>query len=169
MIRQLQTLAKTYRPFTGDTGVYVSVVPTDGSLIHLSTWAAKLGFPMNNKEAEELHCTVIYSKIPIDPVLATCNPKKVHTARFSHFEYWDGHDKEGYLVCVLQSKDLQELHRKWLSLGAIHSFEDYTPHVTLKTGLSPTPSLYKKMLEYGQTLRGTVLEMYNEQVESLKG
>jgi hypothetical protein len=168
MIRQhmTQTLAKTYRPFDGKSGTYVSVVPDDRSVIKLCEWARKLGYWLDEAAIEELHSTIVYSKVAaLSPEYDTGVQL---TARLERFEFWPGHDDEGYLVAVLHSPALVKLHQEWLSKGAVHAFPEYTPHITLVEGLQPNPMLYERMVRLTDRARGTLLTLGNQQIENIK-
>lgn len=165
MIRHLTT-AKTYRPYDGKTGTYASVVPDDRSVIKISEWVRRLGYGFDESEIDELHCTVVYSKKVLGPV--TYEAGRSYSARLERFEYLPGHDNAGYVVAILYSPELEELHKQWLARGAVHSFPDYTPHITLVKDLSRTDQLYARMVRLSQTEQGTILTLFNHQVESLK-
>jgi hypothetical protein len=83
-------------------------------------------------------------------------------------EFWDGHDGDGYLVVTLDSPDLQELNRDWAARGLVHSFPDYSPHVTLKSKLSDSVSLQQKMTRIIPKVKGFKLTFGQQTIEGLK-
>lgn len=147
-----------------DAGCYVAVSPDADSQGQLTEWANKLGFFIGSSKAEQLHCTVMYSKKHKPTLIDTS--KDTFTARLIQFEYWTGSDAVGYLVAVLDSRALTERHYQWSDRGARHSFSDYTPHVTLVSGLTCSSALYKRMLRLSDQERGAVLRFNNEIVKS---
>ena len=115
-----------------DTGIYVGVYlsPRDGGrlLVDLARYAPLLEI---DRAAHEFHCTVMYSKNPIP------------NAR-SHVDWgkWSsvvsgvgllGKDNDA-IVLHLRSKAILKLHKKWMQLGAEHSYPEFKPHMTLKEG-----------------------------------
>src|ERR1044072_9373289 len=115
MIREAQTLAKTYRPYTGDSGLYVSRVLEPLSQERLIDFVHKHGLcEMDEKDINELHCTIVYSpKGLILPIGSTFDVDPIPTACSAHvisFEFWPGHDDAGYLVACLKSKALVHIN-----------------------------------------------------------
>lgn len=162
----IKEIAKTYRPFDGTSGCYVAVVPYLDSVNTIRGWARSIGLPMDEARESELHCTVMWSHaIPAD---ARCNPEYSVPAELDHLEYWDGHDGDGYIVAVLNSEPLRQLHQKWLTRGCVHSFDDYTPHVTLLSKIKPSPLMFEKMVQASDRLKGSAVKFYGEQIENIK-
>lgn len=122
--------------YNGQSGVYVSVNPTEESkkFIKNLILSTKPPFQLGQFE-DEAHTTIMYSrKAKIDegklkiPGNFSALPVKL--------EFWDGHDGDGYVVLSLISKQAEEFHNEILSLGAEHSFKDYHPHMTILHGLN---------------------------------
>lgn len=166
-IHKLNVEAKFRMPFTRKSGLYVCVEPNAYSNEKLKSWTNE--FQEIQKDAripEDYHCTVMWSKIV--PTCTDYDPDMDYIARLDHFEYWDGHDKDGYLVAVLTSPSLHHLHKQWVRRGARHSFEDYTAHVTLLDKFKPSSSLSAKIDKMTKSLRGSPLSFTNEALESIK-
>lgn len=140
MIRRLEVESKTYRKFdpVKSKGVYVSVTPTAKSVLLISKYASLIGMPLLLQEQHELHCTVVYSR-HIPKIIPRLDPQKVYRATIIGVNWWLGHDKAGYLVLLLSSPSLSELHREWYESGCTSSFGEYEPHVTLKKDFGPRP------------------------------
>lgn len=168
MINNLKTLelAKSYRPYTGKSGLYVSVstLPNYNKLI--ADWAEEFGKPLTSRQEQELHSTVMWSKQTVNNTSVDANYN--HVARLNRFEYWDGHDNDGYLVAVFDSPSLIHLHKKWLNRGAVHSFSDYLPHLTLRDKFTPNQDLFDKIGELSKKYKGSMISFNKEQIESLK-
>lgn len=138
-----------YPTYSGTSGFYAAVlVDLDfgfRSLVALTQ--SVIGVNIQEEKAAEkdpddlvgFHCTVMYSKFPL-----TCSPTQAAavasrmtgpiTVKVHKYEYWDGHDNEGYLVAQLVAPDLVRWHNAFADLGAKATFDDYIPHVTLLTG-----------------------------------
>lgn len=131
-IRELQTFGKTYKPFNGQAGLYVSRVLDELSSIKLTDFVHKYALAeMSEEDFQELHCTIIGSPDCIVRDLTPVN--QPCAARVIRFEFWEGHDNAGYLVAILQSQALQQIHTLWQARGATHTFEEYQPHITIQT------------------------------------
>lgn len=166
-IRLIET-AKVGRPLTPQSGgTYVCVLPNAMSKIRLLQIGRLLGEDLRD-QLDELHTTLMYSRGHF-PINDRPNPRLEHQATIVDIEHWDGHDNDGYLVLKLKSQSLQERHRYWSDNGLVHSFEDYTPHVTLASGIGAlTPELKARMDVVRPKVVGTDLVLTNEQVEGLK-
>lgn len=168
MIHPAQSLSRTYRPYTGEVGCFVSVEPDVDTSMKLLDWINRLGFELDAMEESRLHCTVVHSKEGA-PLSYKINESVRYVARLQNIEFWSGHDNAGYLVATLQSPDLQARHRYWVAGGADHSFGDYAPHVTLKRFLTPSDAMYQRMRRLADRERGSILAFYNESIEDVKG
>jgi 2'-5' RNA ligase len=165
MIAQALSEQREYREYTaGDGGCYVSVVPDVTTQMVLSEYTARLGFYLNPVQTDNLHVTLITSRLRL-PEMCETDASKSYVARLQRFEYWEGHDKAGYLVAVLNSPALHSRHSIWSDRGAVHSSDVYRPHVTLVSGLMCTQALYKRMMRLSDQEHGAVLRFYNEKIE----
>lgn len=167
MIPRAQSISRTYRPYTGEVGCFVSVEPDVDSRMKLTDWINRLGFELDALEEARLHCTVMHSRDSA-PLSFSTDPS-TYTARLKGFEFWEGHDNAGYLVATLQSAGLSERHSYWQAVGADHRFGVYQPHVTLKRFVRATDALYQRMRKLSDRERGEILSFYNEQIEDVKG
>ncbi len=170
MIRGLLVKSKTYRPFDPVTskGVYVSVTPIVRSIVLISKYASLIGMPLLLKEQQELHCTVVYSR-HIPNILPKLDSQKIYKAQITGVNWWLGHDKAGYLVLLLSSPSLAELHRQWYESGCISSFGEYTPHVTLKKDFGPKPPNLELIRSKLNRYIGSTLEFSSAALEGLSG
>lgn len=166
MISSLE-IAKTYKVYDGTSGTYVSVVPTDESCRVLQHWSS--AFQLDNAKPEDsLHCTVTWSKAAVGSSSGMCDPDQLFYAELDHFEWWSGHDKDGYLTAVLKSPGLAERNQAWAQRGAVHSFDPYLPHVTLASKLGLTDTLSQRMKELTYMYGGFPLWFHNETIENAK-
>lgn len=122
-------------------GLYVSAKPDQASVDQLMSWATSTLTGFDLTSPDKLHSTILYAKSYVVEHEVADRTHQLALAAvpiirgyIERIEYWDGHDKEGYTVAKVTSPDLEKLHKIWIDSGAIHSFEDYTPHITLSTG-----------------------------------
>lgn len=163
-----QELSKTYRPYTSKIGMYSSVAPIPSSVSTLLKWQKELNIRgARQAPQDELHCTVMWSKVVPNCEGIDVDPDMDYVAKLDHFEYWDGHDKDGYLVAVLTSPGLSHRHTQWKLRGAVSSFPDYVSHVTLADKFRPTPDLFKRIVQLSDKYRGCALSFSNETLEDL--
>jgi hypothetical protein len=107
-------------------GIFVKVLPTTDSIKpltdHFGHWNLR----------PDLHCTAIYSKTPARSIdLPAVARDERYQAKGVELTWWEGHDKEGYLVLLLKSPALQRLHKRFTDVGIMATHADYKPHVTL--------------------------------------
>ena len=152
-------------PFSGDKGVYVSVIPTEDTLKVLSEVAGVLGF---NPDPSKFHVTVMYSKKA--PNSVQTYGSKIHNATLDKVEVFTGHDDKNYLAAKLQSDSLQFLHKSWCKRGAEHSFDSLMPHVTLWSDVEVTPQLTTRVDALNKRLGRKPLrcKFHRETVSDLK-
>ena len=115
--------------YTGDSGLYSSVKLTPLSTQNLTGLCDLIDVDL----PESAHCTVMYSREKTLPKRRVFdrNLGREFKAKATRVNWWEGHDKAGYLVLECDSPDLQEEHQNLLAGGCEHSFPDYLPHVTL--------------------------------------
>jgi len=125
----------TVRPYTGTSGFYAFVQPTKQSVRDIVKQFPSLSF--TKKEKDDLHCTIMYSKTPLTidtvPSPDTGFSKKIHVKELA---WWPGHKDDGVLVLKLHAGYLNDLHNRWKGAGAIPTYPDYEPHITLKTPIA---------------------------------
>jgi hypothetical protein len=149
-----------------DQGFYSAVHLDQESYQTLSQFC-KRNFPFDLPD--DVHCTVMYSTKSIDPTDSTKYSKPVYQAYADHFEFWDGHDKSGYLVLKLVSTDLQNEHQRLKKLGCNPTFENYSPHITIKTPIEK--SMAKPLVDIGNNDLddlGIKLSFTNQTIDTLK-
>lgn len=154
--------------YSGKNGLYVSVRPARG-LSHVLSYLRDL--PNVTSNVDDLHCTLMYSRDSAPNLIRACSllykGPTVYQAALTGLEFWDGHDNKGYLVAKLDSPQLQERHAAWRALGAKHSFPDYTPHMTIATGVRYSA---KELAKYNLPLRAypLTLAFSGEHIEDIK-
>jgi hypothetical protein len=136
-------IGKTY---TGTSGLYVGV-PYKKSTNSIKSLQElfKYELPLESfQDLSELHCTVMYSKTAPskESVIKLNKDYPVLFATPIYCQYWEGHDKSGYLVLKLTSNYLQNRHKKYLDIGAVPTFSPYEPHITLAKGFTPDKNFY---------------------------
>jgi hypothetical protein len=127
---------------------------------------------MNQSDIDDMHCTIVWS-----PSGSVPNPKPIarsYAARCVRIEAWPGHNGDGYLVAILNSDSMQTLHKTWKLRGAEHTFNDYVPHVTLKTpyqfSQDSSNPLWDKLYKVRTILETSpmLIRLVDEQVQDAK-
>jgi len=115
--------------WTGNSGLYVSVIPNKRSKDIIKVVADVLE---TECDYDNLHCTIIHS--PYDtPAEKSVQPKtKPFRAKMRDIKIMG--KNEDALVITLESEDLVAEHERLKALGAKHSWEYYLPHITIQTG-----------------------------------
>ncbi len=113
--------------YTGQRGLYVGVYLPETFSGRIFELCEELG--LEKPEADDLHCTVIYSKEDIPEKMPVV--KQAVNALVTSVQHWVGHNGKTYVVADLQSMALAQLHTQFSRLGAKHSFSAYRPHITL--------------------------------------
>jgi len=110
-------------------GFYCWMDPDEQSLLSLSSIRQYQSPNLRYHYSTELHCTVMYHEreLPQHPQFPN---DRFMNATIAQYDIWtvpSGH----LLIAVLDSYELEALHFQLRSAGFMHSYEDYTPHVTL--------------------------------------
>lgn len=128
--------------YSGNAGCYSACTPDGRSIYKINELVKFLGLPPN---PEKYHCTLMYSKEhPIDTKGLDFKGKRFK-AQMKEVRYWDGHDNAGYIVLSLKSNGLHEAHKELKDRGAIHSFDEFEPHITLYKGQQITKSIQNRI------------------------
>lgn len=164
--------AKSYVPFTGVSGVYVSRTlepKSEAALVEfVQNWEL---CDLQTQDVSELHCTIVHSADAIPEEANSFNVnERPCAARVSAFEWWPGHNNKGYLVATLQSKALEDLNRLWLVRGCRPTrFNEYRPHITITSGIDNSKDLMTKLETVNAYLQDCplVVRLHNEVVEDV--
>ena len=123
--------------YTGVDDCYAKIVPTFQCVERIKHALKALpnadALPLDELERDP-HVTLIYSRETPVSIPAIAYPiKGSPKAKIIDIVYWEGHDKDGYVVLKLDSPDLTKFNQMFIHAGATHSFPDYTPHMTLNS------------------------------------
>jgi hypothetical protein len=88
------------------------------------------GAPFKLENTTEYHTTVLYHKGELPFGIMVPNDRQCR-ARVAELAVWDNHKGDKIVVALLDSPDLQTLHKQLLDEGLTHSFPDYNTHMTL--------------------------------------
>lgn len=135
-------LVKVLSFYSGENGLYACVYPTPKSCQLISDFCLFNGIseammtPMHS-----WHCTIMHSEqCPPRDKLPFIDRFQTYQAALAEFEHWEGHDKQGYVVCRLDCDDFHKLHAQWRSAGCKPTtFDEYKPHLTLIEGEKASP------------------------------
>ncbi len=162
----------TIRKYTGKNGFYAWLNVAQDSLEDILKYFPEMRFTA--EQLVDLHVTVMYSKTPI-PVSCVNENKKMPDATFiqavraKELEFWGGHSGKGFLVLKLDASHIKHLHEKWAKCGAIPTFPDYTPHMTMITPCEETLAIKKLIRKYNEKLNEEPLQitLIQEQCEDI--
>lgn len=139
--------------YSARAGMYSKLIPMKGkeknAITDLITKTLRVPFKINEYHSDP-HLTVIWSRLSLDKgtILAMCDfICRRYLAAATSVQYWEGHNKVGYVVLNVKSDAINELHELLIKLGAIHSFNTYEPHITLASGVGSINSEIRNWME----------------------
>lgn len=131
---QSKTKLKIKNDYNFEKGLYVCAEPLKNTNFNNFVKHLEKTSPVKlNEVIEEPHVTILYSREdkPSDKdFMDKIKFPKTVSAKSSEFVFWDGHDKDGYVVLKLVSKDLSDINKEFVKF-AKHSFAEYVPHMTI--------------------------------------
>lgn len=157
-------LKDLFRKFSRDEelpGTYVCVKFCDETVKALSEYISKLEI-QNPVQPEDLHSTILYSKVNCDHVAVPQLFDPEWTVASKQLEVWPC-DGKNVLVMTLKSSMMEELHKHFVMNGGHHSYSDYTPHITLSYDAGDIGDIVRKdnMPKFYGTINVNVIE-YSE-------
>lgn len=152
-------------PYTGNNGLYVSMVPRDDMLDDVMKLAEELGI---TPVREALHTTVIYSKKPAGE-LPIPDPERQVTAVITSVDSWVGHNNKTYIVLKLASEALLFMHGDYSRRGAEATFIPYAPHITLSDDVEVDAEMKVRMEKLNKYLNydPKLIYLTNERIGDL--
>jgi hypothetical protein len=151
-----------------DEGLYSSVEPNDETKEKLNKFLSERVCGL--KLPTDSHVTVMYSTKSIDKNLAQEYSKNEYHAFPKEFKYWDGHDNAGYLVLQLESDHLGQEHERLKGHGCKPTFDQYLPHITIKTPIDKNDAIKKVKIGNNEldNLSPGKLILHNQKIEELR-
>lgn len=141
-----------HEDYDGQNGLYVAAAPDLASAERVLDLCNMLDIDLNPKK---LHCTLMYSpeQAPSieDAEFFTTNHGDVY-GQINEIRSWIGHDKKTYIVAELVGESLQKAHQELLRLGAKHTYDPFTAHLTLDSQDEPLSVAQKRMIEKANLL-----------------
>jgi 2'-5' RNA ligase len=129
--------------YSGETGFYSVAYPTQDSVRNLHDFlTGEVGVDAERLDAPSTwHVTIMTSPdfAPKKRDIPVLDRNAMFPASVKKFNYWGGHDNKGYIVAELESPALLKQHEFWKGLGCKHTFDPFTPHVTLLTKGNAAP------------------------------
>ena len=150
--------------YSGKQGLYSQVSVLPDSLEKIFDFVDKAIF---DRVDENLHSSVMSSEKALPLHKAKSHPEIVHDAKAVKLEWWSGHDNAGYLVLLLDSLSLKEEHDRLKKLGCIHSFPDYTPHITIMQNVDKPPKMDIKYANLLLRRNPIMIQLGNQIIEDL--
>jgi hypothetical protein len=86
-------------------------------------------------------------------------------------DWWEGHDKQGYLVLQLESKGLSVEHKRFVEAGCTETFDEYKPHITLAHpyAIDTKEKEYQiKLANMSLRKRPLTINFINQKIEDLR-
>lgn len=132
--------------YDGTSGLYVCVTPTKRSADILVAIGEVLGMRVN---PEELHVTLMYSRVPTSSVSSRSWSDTMTRVSFpaliSGIELFG--ENADHVVVTLDSHDMKQEHLVLTQMGATHSWDEFKPHCTLgKLSDGYDSSMVKKII-----------------------
>lgn len=152
-LSQLQSLAAS-------GGSYISVKLDLPSIQTIRNLYNEVGVAVHDRQdLDKLHSTIMYDPTtPYDRSLYTADRSK-HVARAVDVDIYGEHKK--VLVLVLKAPSLQVKHRKLESLGFKHTYDPYSPHITIiKSNADRYVDAVRKYLEENPMSFTLINEVY---------
>lgn len=146
------------KDFSGTAGLYSAVLPVDRSKVVLERIADLVGVWY---DSDEFHCTLMYS--PTTPSKLPVPVARTFTAKMSGLAIYG--DEKKVLVVTLESAELQKEHSRLLGHGCKHTFDPYSPHVTL--GKVPEGFDESAHADVNDAIKGGTLWFNNQQFSDL--
>ena len=128
---------------SGNGTTYACLKPASGETRRLLDLVVSTRPPFDpDTLRDEAHVTLVYSRsAQVDVGVLNTGMLAIQmpcvSARVVSVEYWEGHDKDGYAVLKLDSREAALLNRAFQSAGAKHSFDDYQAHMTICGKVGP--------------------------------
>lgn len=146
------------KDFSGTAGLYSAVLPVDKSKVVFEQIADIVGVWY---DSDEFHCTLMYS--PTTPTKVPTPRGGTFSAKMKGLAVY-GEEKK-VLVVTLESAELQREHSRLLGHGCKHTFDPYSPHVTL--GKVPDGFSLTAHSDLGDTISGGSVWFNNQQFSDL--
>lgn len=148
-------------------GFYAWSDPDAESILRLRSLCT--GAPFNGTSATKLHCTLIYSHLGVpsfEEFLANLGEDPTFKCLIKEIAFWpDTTPTNGYLVATLASPQLQDFHKLLSDMGLKHSFEEYTPHITIGSDVELTPEVESWIDQQNSLLRDSPIAITLEGVK----
>ena len=110
-------------------------------------WAKSVGFE-STLEPDDMHCTIVYSKKPVDWDCCGKSTKNIDVkdGKRSVHEF-DG----GATVLKFSSKEFSDRQKEFMDAGASFDYPEYQPHVTISYSASDMKNIppYPGVLKFG--------------------
>lgn len=135
-----------HEKYNAESGLYMHSAPDDASINSIVKLCGSLGIEVNTSK---LHCTLVYSPKEVDVVRAEelYSTMEVIVCDIVSIKHWIGHDKRTYVVAGLENGNIQDIHKRIIDAGAEHSYDSFTPHITLDTVEGALSVATKRLIE----------------------
>lgn len=114
--------------FVNTPGVYVGIKLDKQSIESLQSFIKDNEIP-NPIDSNDMHVTIMYSEKPIHKSDELIDPKLELTASATEFDLYG--DDRNCLVLKIDCDELHKRHQFFTEKGGKHSYDEYSPHITL--------------------------------------
>ena len=116
---------KTELKFTGTSGFYCSMLLSEASKTRIASLCDRYDLPFT--EIDELHCTVMYSPEHVPDSIPIPKNMPIKGKIYGLALFGDN----DHLVALVDSPELMAFNRRIVRNGAVSTYPEYRPHITL--------------------------------------
>ena len=109
-------------------GFYVWLDPDEQTCLVLQK--ALSGAPFKTRNTTEFHTTVLYHQGDVPTDVSVPKDREI-SGEITEFVVWEEKDGENIIVALVKSPRLMSLHYELIGERFKHSFDDYTPHISV--------------------------------------
>ncbi len=150
-------------------GTYVWINPTSVSAFDIRMLAGNAPFEVVS--ANELHCTLMYSTdVQNYRHLLDSLSNSIIRANIVDCVEWLDNNESSYIVLLLDSQPLLNLHSKWSNLGLTHSYPKFTPHISIGAKIIPSKTVASYVAQLSKRIKEfpITITLQNEGLDFLK-
>ena len=150
-------------------GTYIWINPTSESAFDIRVLAGSAPFEVVS--ANELHCTLMYSTdVQNYRHLLDSLSNSIIRANIVDCVEWVDNNESSYIVLLLDSQPLLNLHSKWSSFGLTHSYPEFIPHISIGAKIAPSKTVASYVDQLSKRIKEfpITITLQNEGLDFLK-
>ena len=121
-------------------GTYVSCTYTDETAQAIAAWCVENLIP-DPLDPKKYHTTILYSRKPVEKAMEIVKLNEGLEFKAKGFHMFDSKEDptRAALVIELDAPEIVAAHKRLISAGGTHDYDDFTPHLTVSyTALKST-------------------------------